>query len=99
MKAEFHQHPDGFVYVRTDAATYADTLENFEGDFGVTIPALPEGAEERVYTQDKRHAVMGDGNIIEGGPMPWDLGDQIIASVQSGLAAQVTRKQTEATQR
>jgi len=89
---EFHQHPDGLVFVRTDSANYADNADNFAIDAGVTLPELPPGADERVYSQGKRHAVTGGGKIIEGGPMPWPLGDQIIASVSVLLAAKAARE-------
>ena len=91
--AELHQHPDNWVYVRTPDAIYMDRPEKFEADFGVTLPPLPDGADERIYTQGRRHAIMGDGNIIAGGDMPWALGDTIIASVGAGLRAQLARRQ------
>jgi len=93
MNAEVHQHPDGFVCVRTPLGTYIDTPENFVADFGATLPAMPQGADDHIYTQGKRHAFMGDGNIIAGGPMPWDVGDTIIANVTAGLANQAARRQ------
>jgi len=65
-------------------------------DFGATLPAMPEGADDHIYTQGKRHAFMGDGNIIEGGPMPWPDGDRIIGAIQLGLAAQAARRQANA---
>jgi hypothetical protein len=89
---ELHQHPDGNVFVRTDAGNYADSAGNFATDAGVTLPVLPLGADERIYSQDKRHAFMGGGNIIDGGPMPWPLGDQIIANVAAALAAKSARE-------
>ena len=89
---EFHQHPDGYVFVRTDTGNYADSADNFMIDSGIALPVLPPGADERIYSQDKRHAFMGGGNIIDGGPMPWPLGDQIIASVSALLAAKAARE-------
>lgn len=88
---DFHQHPDGLIYVRTTAATYSDTPENFELDFGVSLQPMPHGADEHIYTQGKRHCFMGDGDVIDGGPMPWPEGDKIIADVANGLAAQLAR--------
>lgn len=90
--AEVHQHPDGLVYVRTDDGVYMDTLENFALDYGQGLPALPAGADDRIYAQGKRHAIMGGGNVIAGGPVPWDLGDQLINSVSALLAAQDARR-------
>lgn len=88
---ELHQHPDGYVYVRTAGKTYGDTKANFELDAGLTLSALPAGADERVYAQDKRHASMGGGNIVDGGPMPWPLGDLAIANISALLTAQAAR--------
>lgn len=91
---EFHQHPDGHVYVRGDNGThYVDSRDNFVKDFGVELPPLPAGADDHVYTQSKRHAYMGNGSVIDGGPMPWPEGDQIIGNLTAGLASQNARKQ------
>src|SRR6187455_338685 len=91
---EFQQHPDGMIFVRGEAGKYyADTPENFVADFGGTFlpPALPDGADDHVYTQGKRHAYMGGGNIIAGGPVPWPEGDQLTADLDAGLAAPLER--------
>jgi hypothetical protein len=92
---EFHQHPDGMVFVRTDSGTYMDTVENFQLDSGRALELLPEGANDRVYTQGKRHAFMNvyDGNIIAGGPMPWPDGDNYIGRIEELLANQTARLQ------
>src|SRR5215204_1459087 len=96
---EFHQHPDGNIFVRGDAGIYyTDTPENFTADFGVEPPVLPDGADDHVYTQGRRHAFMGGGNIIAGGPVPWPVGDQVIAALPAGLAAQAARKAEQAAQ-
>jgi hypothetical protein len=97
---EFHQHPDGHIIVIGDAGTYVDSRANFEADFGagpslVTQAPLPDGANDHVYTQGKRHCFMGDGNVMGGGPMPWPEGDNIIAAVGDGLAAQAARREAE----
>jgi hypothetical protein len=92
MTMQVHQHPDGWVIVRTDSSgTYKDTKANFELDFGVTLPALPAPANERIYTQGIRHPIQMGNNIIAGGPMPWTLGDQILGNIAAGLAAQAAR--------
>jgi hypothetical protein len=90
--AEFHQHPDNWVYVRTAGGIYADRPDNFVADFGVELPPLPDGANERIYTQQRRHALMGDGNVVAGGDLPWPLGDAIIARIAEGLEAQRARR-------
>jgi hypothetical protein len=88
---EIHQHPDGHVYVRTDRGTYADAAANFALDSGKTLPTMPAGADDHIYTQGKRHCFMGDGNVIAGGPMPWPEGDAIIASISVLLTTQAKR--------
>jgi len=93
---EFHQHPDNLIYVRGEAGKYyGDKSENFAIDFGVTPPALVDGADEHIYTQGRRHCFMGEGNVIAGGPVPWPEGDAIIANIDAGLAAQTTRRSQE----
>lgn len=96
-KNEVHQHPDGMVFVRTPDGTYADTMENFQNDFGVTFVELPPGGDERVYTQGVRHAIHNSatGNLVAGGDVPWPLGDELIARVQEGLEKQQARKAVE----
>ena len=90
--AMVHHHPDGYVIVRQDATTaYTDTLEHLEADFGVTFPLLPEGAIERIYHQGTRHTIAAEGNVIGGDEMPWPLGDQLIANIQTGLDAKAVR--------
>lgn len=89
--AEFHQHPDGIIYVRSDYISYSATRENFVIDFGVELPELPAGADEHIYTQDKRHCFMGGGDVIDGGPMPWPEGDAIIANLDKAINSQYSR--------
>ena len=90
--SEVHQHPDGHIYVRASDGIYIDSPSNFQSDFGVDLPTLPAGADEHIYTQGRRHCFMGGGDVIEGGPMPWPEGDDIIASITDGLAAQSARQ-------
>src|SRR5438309_12077229 len=92
MNAEVHQHPDGLVCVRTPLGTCIDTPENFAADFGATLPTMPDGADDHIYTQGKRHAFMGDGNVVAGGPMPWPDGDRIIGKIKLALTAQAARR-------
>ena len=96
-KIEVHQHPDGFMYVRTPTATYADTIANFEEDFGVKVPPLPEGVDDRIYAPGVRHALMStEVGLVDGGPMPWEFGDAVIAALDAGLAKQTVRRVREA---
>ena len=92
-----HQHPDGNIFVRIDGEVYVDTPANFKSDFGVDDwPALPDGFEERIYDQGRRHLVQGKDELggakIEGQEMPWPLGDQIIGKFQVALMAQKARQ-------
>lgn len=83
-----HQHPDGFVYVRRDGKTlYGDTTENFLDDFKIDLPALPDGADERIYEPGRRHAIQNGDTIVEGGPLQWLVGDTITANLNKGVAA------------
>jgi hypothetical protein len=93
-----HQHPDGMVFVRVDGATYGDTPDNFLSDFGFLLPELPEGVNERIYDQGRRHIFAGrtdDGAVIIANAMPWPLGDNAILNIEAGLSAQTTRKVAE----
>lgn len=87
-----HQNPDGFVIIHSVDKEYVDTLANFQADFGTTIPALPAGANDRVYQPGIRHPIMGGGNVVDGGPVPWPLGDGWITNIAAGLAAQAARQ-------
>ena len=91
MASQVHQHPDGTIRVRTQAGAYADSLENFAGDYGAPFPALDAGLTERIYDQGVRHAVLNGHDVVGGGPMPWPEGDAIIASVGRLIAAQEAR--------
>ncbi len=91
MANQVHQHPDGTIHVRTQAGAYADSLENFAGDYGAPFPALDAGLTERIYDQGVRHAVINGHDVVGGGPMPWPEGDAIIASIGRLIAAQEVR--------
>lgn len=86
---------DGTVGVRIDDRMYRDTDENFTADYGSPPPELPVGINERLYETDKRHAFIHNNNVIDGGPMPWDEGEQILTTLNSLLVAQETRRKAE----
>jgi hypothetical protein len=95
---QVHQHPDGMVFVRVDGATYGDTPDNFLSDFGFLLPELPEGMNERIYDQNRRHVFAGEndtGAITSGGEMPWPLGDRAILDIEAGLSSQAARRVAE----
>lgn len=89
------QTPDGLIYVRDGTKVYGDTTANFTLDFGETPPTLPANANDRVYEVGVRHPIMGGGDIIAGGPIPWDVGDRWINNIDAGLAAQAARPPPE----
>jgi hypothetical protein len=90
--AQFHHHPDGYIYVRPDSgAYYGDTLANFQTDYGQPAPALPPGCDEQLYTQGILHAYKRKGNVVSGGPRVYTWGDNCIAALASLLAAQAAR--------
>jgi hypothetical protein len=91
MADQVHQHPNGTIRVRTQAGAYADSRENFAGDYGAPFPALDAGLTERIYDQGVRHAVMNGHDVVGGGPMPWPEGDAILASIGRLIAAQEAR--------
>ena len=100
MRTEVHQHPDGLVFVRTPDVTYADTPANVVLDFGITLPALPAGVDDRIYAPGVRHALMNsDTGVVGGGPMPWDVGDALIANVVQAFAKQKVRIEAAAASR
>ena len=97
---EVHHHTEGDVskiFVRTRRGTYVDTTANFADDWGgEAFPHLPERATDRVYRQGVVHCVQSADNVIEGGPMPWPLGDRIIAAFDQLAKRQTSRQEAEA---
>jgi hypothetical protein len=92
--SEFIRNPEGNVVIRSTAGVYFDTQANFELDYGAELEPLPAGADQMIYRQGVSHAYIdgADGNLIAGGPVPWALGDDIIASVPRLLQAQHDRQ-------
>ena len=90
---EYHQLKDGNIAVRLDDGSfYIDTAANFVADGGPPPDVLPSGADERIYTQGRRHALMKDDSVVDGGPMPYPAGDAIIANGASYIAAKQARE-------
>jgi hypothetical protein len=92
MSNMVQQTPDDLVYVRVPPKVYGDTTAHFNADFGETAPVIPMGANDRVYEPGIRHALMLNGQVMGGGPMPWDVGDRWITKIDAGLAAQAARQ-------
>ena len=93
-QSQVEHNGDGMVFVR-DAATgktYVDTVANFNADFGVTMLTLPAGADHRIYAPGVRHVVASPVTVLGGGPLPWTLGDTVIANINTGLTNQKNRQ-------
>lgn len=86
-----HQHPDGFIYLRTDAGIYRATLAEFEQDYGMPFPALPDGFTERYYKPGAKHNVQNERGV-EGQPLPWPEGDAILAAFDVLMTKQQARE-------
>lgn len=86
---QYHRHPDNLIFIRTDDATYCDTLENFAADYG-ELPALPDGFNEEFYEPGIRHFY---ANSSEAVPLAleWVDGDLIIAALPALLDIQARR--------
>jgi hypothetical protein len=93
------QQLDDRIWVRTDTVTWADTVANFDLDFGEPPPPLPQGINIRVYEPGIRHALQKDNDVVGGGPMPWPDGDWALDYVQTAAAAQEARQIKELTKR
>lgn len=93
--AQFHQHPDGTIYVRGPAGVYCDTAVSFAADHGRPAPALPPGAAARLYddTPNARAHVLSDakGNQLSNELESWLFGDEAIAALESLLERQRIR--------
>jgi hypothetical protein len=91
--AQFHQHPNGKIYVRTAGSVYEETPENFAADHGASAPALPDGVRERIYDDGGRHALIdAKGNQVDSGPIPFEFGDAAIAACSALIAKKTGRE-------
>jgi hypothetical protein len=88
----FQHHPDGFIFVRTEAGVYQDTISNFQIDFGSSYPAIPNGYIGRYYEPGVSH-YLTTGNISAPQSLPWPEGDRYIAAYQQLVANQNIRWQ------
>lgn len=91
MAKEVHQHPDGHLIVRNDDKVYIDNAENFKDDFKVELPPMPIGIDERIYHQGVRHALITKNSVVDGGPMPWPVGDNLFNKINAALNKQKKR--------
>jgi hypothetical protein len=89
--AQVHYHPDGSINVRTERGNYSDTLANLRVDSRINVPALPKELTEQLYVVGVRHALIDGPDVVGGGPMPWDIGDALIAKIDELLSKKKVR--------
>jgi hypothetical protein len=92
--AQVNHNPEGVV-VRTEKEIYSDSFVNFAKDYGKPFPPLAGDFTQRLYEPDVRHALLVGNDVIDGGPMPWEEGDEILASIDSLIIAQGIRRAQE----
>lgn len=92
---QFHHHPDGLIFLRTDQGVYSGTPEQFAEDFGEAAPALPPNCDERIYEPGARHALKNRQGMVAGGPRKWDFGDRAIAAISILLQKKADREAAE----
>jgi len=95
MLTGFQITPDGMVYVRNEGAIYADTLVNFEADYGAPAPSLISGSIQMLYEPGKRCFYADADGVIGGEELPWAPGDAIVAACTDLLAAKTAREYVE----
>jgi hypothetical protein len=78
------------ISIFVDKLTYVDTMENFALDSGYVMEKTVQDST-RQYEQDVRHCFTDGKNIIQGGPVPWEDGDAILADIERLLLAQHDR--------
>ncbi|MBI1207516.1 MAG: hypothetical protein GC191_09550 [Azospirillum sp.] len=88
---ELHQHPDGILFLRTDAGTYRATPAEFAADAlslpgPPTLAALPPGYIERLYRPSGRHILVDTLNQVTTQPSPWPAGDALLARAADLIA-------------
>lgn len=91
--SKFMHHPDGYVVVNDGAGKeYLDDVSNFKLDFNLPNYSFNEpGFIGRIYEPGVKHALMKKGGQ-EPKPMPWALGDNILAALDDGLTAKDLRE-------
>lgn len=77
-----------------DGREYLDTLNNFNLDYGQSLPMPPVGINERLYERGIRHALLTNNNVVDGGPVIWPDGDAIISNIDNIIAAKKRRQGT-----
>jgi len=82
----------GMIWVRTqDGRHYGETPENFERDYGQPMPAMPDGITSLEYEPGIRHTLKKGNDVVDGGPMPWPFGDEVLQSADRLHASKEAR--------
>ena len=85
------QLPDSVIIFNDDGSYGADRAQ-FEVDHGKPLPPLPDGITARVYEPGVYHALKSGDSVVDGGPMPWPEGDELLAKNKSMVKKQKDRE-------
>ncbi len=86
----FHHHPDGLIYIRTDSGIYVDTIANFVLDSEQSYDNLPGIYIERYYEPGITHKLKTDSSESPQS-LSWSIGDNHIANFDTVVANKQTR--------
>ena len=97
LRPAVHLLSDGSVRVSDGYVNYVGPAAEFLLDFGEDAPTRPAGIDEVIYEQDRRHAYCKlDIGVVDGGPLPWTKGEELIPKVPAAIASQTARRELEA---
>lgn len=89
----FQHHPDGLIFIRTDAGVYMDTIANFQTNLGQAYPCLLDGFIGRYYEPGINHYIT-TGDSATPQDLRWTDGDAYIAAYDTLMAAKAAREAT-----
>lgn len=92
---------DGHVRIadENDEVLYLDTVANFEADFGVALPPMPEGMTSMVYRSGERIMTYYDRKqnaFPMEGSFDWPLAAAVAPAVTDACQAKLARLAAEA---
>jgi hypothetical protein len=88
---QYQYHPDGLVYLRTDAQTYTDTPANADGDTGLSLPRPPAGSREYRYDPGTGSTWYDATGLVGASAAAVPALDAVLANLAPVLAAQAAR--------
>jgi hypothetical protein len=92
--ANFHHHPQGNIYIRTNSGVYLDTLENFNKDLLavgiVAYEGLPQDCIERFFDPNGRKYVI-EADYDQRGDESFTSGDLYIEKYNELVIAKEAR--------